>query len=188
MALPGTYQARLTVAGQSQTAPLELRADPRLTISREDMQKQFDLERQISRRLSALYTAVNGIRDLRSEFARLEQRYKSAPAWEKLKSQTANLLEKIQANEDKMIQSRSKSTEGFVRFPVMLDEQLIYLNWSVDSTDAAPTDGQQQLFTQLSEKLQEQLNTWDAFLSRDLPAFNRAAGSAKIPVVEVRGK
>jgi hypothetical protein len=122
------------------------------------------------------------------EFARLEQRYKSAPAWEKLKSQTANLLEKIQANEDKMIQSRSKSTEGFVRFPVMLDEQLIYLNWSVDSTDAAPTDGQQQLFTQLSEKLQEQLNTWDAFLSRDLPAFNRAAGSAKIPVVEVRGK
>ena len=33
MALPGAYQVRLTVAGQSQTAPLELRQDPRIVIS-----------------------------------------------------------------------------------------------------------------------------------------------------------
>jgi photosystem II stability/assembly factor-like uncharacterized protein len=33
MALPGVYQVRLTVAGQSQTAPLELRKDPRIDSS-----------------------------------------------------------------------------------------------------------------------------------------------------------
>jgi len=68
----------------------------------------------------------------------------------------------------------------------MLDEQLIYLNWSVDSTDAAPTDGQQQLFTELSAKLQEQLNVWDKILSQDLTGFNRAAEKQKIALVDVR--
>jgi hypothetical protein len=46
MALPGTYQVRLTVAGQSQTAPLELRKDPRVDASQADLEKQFELERR----------------------------------------------------------------------------------------------------------------------------------------------
>jgi hypothetical protein len=68
----------------------------------------------------------------------------------------------------------------------MIDEQLIFLNWSVDGTDAAPTDGQQQLFAELSGKLQEQLNVWDRILSTDLAGFNRAAEKQKITVVDVR--
>ena len=65
MALPGTYQVRLTAGGQSQTAPLELRKDPRVDVSRADLEKQFELERQIARQLTSLHNAVNGIRDLR---------------------------------------------------------------------------------------------------------------------------
>jgi hypothetical protein len=68
----------------------------------------------------------------------------------------------------------------------MIDEQLIYLSWSVDSTDAAPTEGQQQLFADLSAKLQEQLNGWDKVLSQDVNGFNRAAEKQKIALVDVR--
>ncbi len=96
------------------------------------------------------------------------------------------LLKKISAVEEKIIQTKMKSTEGDLRYPTMIDEQLIYLNWSVDGTDAAPTDGQQQLFAELSGKLQEQLNVWDRILSTDLAGFNRAAEKQKITVVDVR--
>lgn len=90
--------------------------------------------------------------------------------------------------EEKMIQVKMKSTEGDLRYPTMMDEQLIYLNWSVDGSDAAPTDGQQQLFADLSAKLQEQLNAWDQVLSRDVPALNRAAEKEKIAVVDGKGE
>ena len=145
MALPGNYQARLTAAGQSQTVPPEVRQDPRIEISRADLEKQFDLESQIARRLTALHNAVNGIRDLREQLRALEQRYKNASGWQAVKPLSDELLKKITAVEDKIIQSKMKSTEGDLRYPTMIDEQLIYLNWSVDSTDAAPTGGQQQL-------------------------------------------
>jgi hypothetical protein len=186
MALPGTYQVRLTVAGQSQTAPLELRLDPRIQISHADLEKEFDLESQISRRLTSLHNAVNEIRDLSAEITSLEQRYRNVAAWAPMKPLADEVIKKIAAVEEKMIQVKMKSTEGDLRYPTMLDEQLIYLNWSVDSTDAAPTDGQQQLFTELSAKLQEQLNVWDKILSQDLTGFNRAAEKQKIALVDVR--
>lgn len=188
MALPGAYQVRLTVAGQSQTAPLELRPDPRIAISPADLEKQFDLERQIARRLTALHNAVNGIRGLRAQLNGLEQRYKNAPGWQAVKPLGDELLKKITAVEDKIIQSKMKSTEGDLRYPTMIDEQLIYLNSSVDSTDAAPTDGQQQLFADLSSRLQEQLVAWDQILSRDLTTLNRTAEEKKLSLVGIPPK
>jgi hypothetical protein len=66
MALPGTYPARLTVAGKGQTAALEVKMDPRATATAADVQKQFELEQQINRRLTAMHKAVVQLRDLRS--------------------------------------------------------------------------------------------------------------------------
>jgi len=186
MALPGTYQVRLTVGGYSQTEPLELRKDPRLEVSRADLEKQFELERQLTRRLTSLHNTVNGIRDLRAQLNALSQRYKDVPAWQSVRPLADELLKKITAVEDKIIQSKMKSTEGDLRYPTMIDEQLIYLNWSVDASDAAPTDAQQQLFAELSAKLQEQLNLWDQILSRDLAGFNRTAEQQKLTLVDVR--
>jgi photosystem II stability/assembly factor-like uncharacterized protein len=188
MALPGTYQVRLTVAGKSETLPLEVRQDPRVPMSAADLQKQFDLEKQIARRLTSLHNAVNEIRDLRAQLNTLGQHYKNVPAWEPLKPVADDLLKKIASVEEKVMQVKMKSTEGDLRYPTMIDEQLIYLSWSVDSSDAAPSEGQQQLFVKLSAELQEQLNRWDQILSLDLSGFNRAAEKQKISIIDVRSK
>jgi hypothetical protein len=42
-ALPGKYQVRLTVNGRQYTAPLEIVSDPRLKVTQQDLEKQFDL-------------------------------------------------------------------------------------------------------------------------------------------------
>jgi photosystem II stability/assembly factor-like uncharacterized protein len=183
MALPGKYQVRLTAAGQSQTAPLELRKDPRIEVTTADLEKQFDLERQISRRLTSLHNTVNGIRDLRAQVNGIAQRYKGSPSWAPLAPLADELIKKITAVEEKIIQTKMKSTEGDLRYPTMLDEQLIYLNWSVDSTDAAPTAGQEAVFADLGAKLQEQLNAWDRILSTEISGFNRAAAKSGVVLV-----
>ncbi|MGA2144636.1 MAG: glycosyl hydrolase, partial [Bryobacteraceae bacterium] len=185
MALPGTYQVRFTVAGQTQTVPLELRLDPRIHATPEDLQKQFELERDLARRLTSLHRTVNRIRDLRAQVNALSARYRDAAAWQPLKPLAEALLKKIGEVEERIIQTRMKSTEGDLRYPTMIDEQLVSLNWSVDATDAAPTSAQQQVFADLSAKLQEQLNQWDKILSVDLTGFTRTAEKQKIPVVEV---
>ena len=47
LALPGTYQARLTVDGQVLTQPITVKKHPLYTISDADMKAQFDLASRI---------------------------------------------------------------------------------------------------------------------------------------------
>jgi hypothetical protein len=72
MALPGTYQVRLTVAGKGQTAPLELAPGPAHALdARKEPRKAVRAgAADLARRLTALHRAVNEIRDLRAQLNR----------------------------------------------------------------------------------------------------------------------
>jgi hypothetical protein len=186
VALPGSYQVKLTVAGKSQTVPLELTMDPRVTVSREDLDKQFDLEQKISRRLTVTHKTINQLRDLRAEVQAMNKKYAGVAAWEPLRSGAEELVKKLTALEEQLVQTKIKSTEGDLNFPTMLDEQLTYLSFAVDAGDAAPTQGQVETFEMLSKKIEEQLSKWDGILSQDVLTLNRLAEKQKIPLLDTR--
>jgi len=188
MALPGTYQVKLTVGGKSLTVPLELKVDPRGAVTSAELEKQFDLERKIGQRLNSLHTAVNEIRDLRSNLRALNERHAGVSAWEPLRAPAEELIRKITALEELLIQVNMKSTEADLAFPTMIDEQLISLNYSVDAGDAAPTQSQLEVYETLSRRLSEQLAKWDDILSKDLGTLNRLAEKQKISLIGVRAK
>ena len=186
-ALPGTYQVKLTVAGKSQTVALELKMDPRATVSAEDLQKQFDLEQKISRRLTVTHKTVNQLRDLRAQVQSMNKKYAGVAAWDPLRPGAEELIKKLTAVEEQLVQTQVKSTEGDLNFPTMLDEQLIYLSFAVDAGDASPTQPQVETFDMLSRKIEEQLSKWDGILSQDLLTLNRLAEKQKIPLLDARG-
>ena len=59
VAAPGQYQVRLTVGGQSETAPFELKLDPRVNVSQADLEQQLSLLVQTRDELSRVYDTVN---------------------------------------------------------------------------------------------------------------------------------
>ena len=59
----------------------------------------------------------------------------------------------------------------------MLDEQVIYPSWLLDSGDASRRQGRVKTFHMLSEKIAEQLSKWDGILSQDLPNLTGARPS-----------
>ncbi len=67
--LPGSYQVRLTVDGKSYTQPLTVTLDPRLKVAAADLQKQFELEMQISKAMRQAYAAL----EKRGEIASAKQ-------------------------------------------------------------------------------------------------------------------
>ena len=67
LAPPGTYQVRLTVGGESWTQPFEIRKDPRVDVSDDDLRDQFAFLLQIRDKLSETNDAINQIRTLRAE-------------------------------------------------------------------------------------------------------------------------
>jgi photosystem II stability/assembly factor-like uncharacterized protein len=55
---PGKYEVRVTVDGKSFTQPLMVKLDPRLKVSAADLQKQFELEMEISAAMQQAYAAL----------------------------------------------------------------------------------------------------------------------------------
>jgi hypothetical protein len=67
--LPGTYQLRLTAAGQTVAQSVEVIMDPRVQASRADLEKQFALELKIADGLQQDEKAIREIRDLKAHGA-----------------------------------------------------------------------------------------------------------------------
>jgi photosystem II stability/assembly factor-like uncharacterized protein len=64
-ALPGSYQARLTVDGKSYTQPLNLTMDPRVQASAQDLERQFALEARLTQAIAEALQTTREIHDAR---------------------------------------------------------------------------------------------------------------------------
>ncbi|MGB8475192.1 MAG: hypothetical protein WCE61_14005 [Candidatus Acidiferrum sp.] len=183
LALPGKYQVRLTVAGKSQTAAFEVKMDPRVRTSPEDLRKQFDLMLKMSERQDLMNKTVLAIRDLRAQLLAFEKRIGAGADAKLLAAESAEIRKKISAIEEELVQVNSKSTEDQANYPTMLNSKLAHLQSLVDSADTAPTPAEEAVFNELNQRLEGQLTKWREVLAKDLPALNESMHKDKIPAI-----
>jgi photosystem II stability/assembly factor-like uncharacterized protein len=182
-ALPGRYQARLTVAGKSQTASFEVKIDPRVQTSTEDLRKQFELMLKLRDRQREMNGTVIAIRDLRAQLQALERRIGPGADVKPIAVASADLRRKIGAIEEELVQVNSASSEDQASYPTMLNSKLAYLQNVIDSADTAPTAAEEAVFADLDQRLEAQLAKWREILARDLPALNDAMRKNNVPTV-----
>ena len=77
----------------------------------------------------------------------------------------------------------SKASEDELNYPTKMNSWFGYLQGAVDSADTQPTEGELQVFAELSTRLDAQLGKWRELLSSDLPALNDAMRKNSIPLV-----
>ncbi len=184
-ALPGTYQARLTVLGKSYTAPLEIKADARLKVSQEDLAKQFDLLLKIRDKLTETDDAIIQIRDLRDQITALNKRLKNDPREKAIADAGKALDKKMTEVEEALIQTKAKSGQDVLNFPVRLNNHLAALAGVVESADTAPTKQSYEVFDMVSREVDEQLTKWKAIESTDVGAYNNLVKEKEVPAIMV---
>ena len=185
MVPPGAYQVRLTADGKSYTAPLELKADPRPKVSNDDLQKQSALGRKIVAQVSEIHEAVGTTREVRTQTRGLSRRFGDDARYASLVSATKDFDKKTFDLESQLLQVNSKSSESNLNYPVLIDERLHSLLFSVESADAAPTKQQYEVFEDLEKQAQPLLAQYRELMSRDLPALNEMVNKQNIPALYV---
>ncbi len=182
-ALPGAYQVKLTVLGKSYTAPLEIKADPRLKITQEDLSKQFDLLLKIRDKVTETDDTVIQIRDLRDQLKAIDTRLKNDPRSKVIADAGKSLDKKMTEVEEALIQTKAKSGQDVLNFPVRLNNHLVALGGVVASADSAPTKQSYEVFDMLSKDLDEQMTKWKTIVSTDLAAYNDLVKTQEVPAV-----
>ncbi len=184
-ALPGTYQVRLTVLGKSYTSTLEIKDDPRLKIRQEEMAKQFDLLLKIRDKVTETDDAIIQIRDLREQISAANTRLKNDPRAKVIAGAGKALDKKMTEVEETLIQTKARSGQDVLNFPVRLNNDLVALSGVVDSATSAPTKQSYEVFDIVSKAVDEQLAKWKTILSTDLAAYNNLVKQQEVPALIV---
>jgi photosystem II stability/assembly factor-like uncharacterized protein len=187
-ALPGKYQIRLTIAGTAHTEPFEIKMDPRVQTSAEDLRRQFELMLKVRDREDEMNKAILEIRELRAQLLALEKRVRTDDSAKPIVSASADLRKQIAAIEEELIQVNSKASEDEANYPTRLNSKFAYLQAVMDSADTAPTAAERAVFADLDQRLEAQLSKWSEVLSRGVPVLNEAMRKNNVPPVSVSDK
>ncbi len=185
VALPGSYQVRLTVQGKSYTAPMEITADSRLTTSAADLSKQFDLLMKIRDKLTQTDDTIIQIRDLRDQIGVVNKHVGSDAQNKAIVDAGKALDKKMTEVEEVLVQTKAKSGQDVLNFPVRLNNHFAALGGVVGSAQTAPTQQSYEVFDLLSKQLDEQLAKWNQIVGTDVPAYNDLVKQQQVPALKV---
>jgi hypothetical protein len=185
VAVPGHYQVRLTVGGQSQTADLDLKLDPRVKVSQADLEAQFNLLMETRDELSRVYNAVNQIQDVRGQLSGLKRRLPENASAKNIVSAADDLEKKLVAVRDDILNLDISANEDSLAYPPQLDAKLAFLAMDAGSADAAPTEAEQRQLEKLKRQSGELVAKWENLQRRDLAAFQKLTAEGSLSTVMV---
>jgi len=160
----GDYQVKLTVDGVSQSSTFTVEMDPNLEgITKDDLQKQFDLALMIRDKTSAANEAVIQIRNIRAQAQKLKGSNAAG-----LDAAIDDMLSKMKVIEEDLYQVKNQSGQDPLNFPIKLNNRFASLRRSIESGQARPTDAAYVVFDELSAELKMHLDKLDQVLNSDL--------------------
>jgi photosystem II stability/assembly factor-like uncharacterized protein len=181
--VPGNYQVKLTVDGQTMTQTFEVKPDPRLTTTAADYAKQLDLSLKIRDKLSETHNAIIQIRDVKKQIDDLVKRV-GGPGT--IADSGRSLIRKLTDVEEALYQTKNQSSQDPLNFPIRLNNKLAALAGVVSRSETPPTDQSYAVYDELAAQIDAQLQKLSQIMKTDVPAFNQSVREANIPAVVVK--
>ena len=181
IARPGSYQARLDVGESSQTVSFEIRKDPRIAASEEDLKAQFDLLISIREKQTAVHETAGAIKKVKAQIAEWGTRAEEGSPLAESCEAVTNKLTNV---EDILVQTKGGSFFD-MNHESRLANQLSNLPMVVSSADTAPTQQSIDAYEENAAKADAAIDAFNAIMGDDLQALNDLIRAAEIPAISV---
>ncbi len=173
MVVPGTYYVKLKVGQDSVMQSFEVLKDPRLSVSQEDLQAQFDYLIEVRDKLTETHQSIKEIRTLRQQLNDYTKRLE--PLKDKdLIDQIKDFDKKMTAVEEALYQTKNRSNQDPLNFPIRLNNKLSDLVGVVGSGNYRPTDQAMETKKDLTQKIDNELGKLRNLFASELPKINDA--------------
>ena len=137
---------------------------------------------KITAKLSETHQAILDIRDIRTQLENLTRRLRPAENKD-LIDKARDINAKLTAVEEALMQTKIRSGQDALNFPIRLNNKLAALGSYVDSADDGPTAQAYEVYNDLSGKIDAQLRAFATIKSQDVADFNKQFASKGLPVI-----
>ena len=173
-AIPGEYKINLKVNDETKSQTVTILPDPRAESSLADMEKQFQFISDINNTMDQAHKSIKKIRNVKNQLSGFESQYKGNEEVKELLEKSKKLREDLSKIEEALYQTKNKSNQDPLNFPIRLTNKLGHLNSLVRMGDFAPTDQDIAVKNELSQKIKVQLDAFNTIVDDEISAFNRA--------------
>jgi photosystem II stability/assembly factor-like uncharacterized protein len=186
-AVPGSYTVRLTADGKTSTLPLLVRLDPRVKVPPEDLEAQLALALEVRDAITRLSRTVVRLREVRQQLVSRNQLIKADTRAEALVKGSAELAQKLDALEAKLINPKAEIVYDILaqRGGAQLYSRMApLLDW-LNSGDGRPAQGLREVFADQQRELAARQAELERLLTIDLAALNQDAAKLDLPRIYV---
>jgi photosystem II stability/assembly factor-like uncharacterized protein len=182
-AVPGNYKARFTVNDKPFETEFEILKDPRSTGTVSDMKEQFDFLLSVRDKLSETHKAIKKIRSTRDQINRVTESLKGKENMKDVTDMAKAVNDGMKKIEEALYQTKNKSNQDPLNFPIRLNNKLACLSSEADGSDYKPTEQVRAVYKDVTGKIDEQLKALDKIFNEDVPRFNELVKSKSINAV-----
>ena len=183
-AIPGSYTVKLKMENDSIIQNFQILKDPRITSSQEDLAYQFDFLMDIRDKITEAHEAIIDIRNVKAQLAGLKERLDDDKHQELIKN-IETMEEKISSVEKNLYQTKNKSNQDPLNYPIKLTNKLGHIAALNSSGTFRPTQQEEELKKELFEKVDAELAIFINVKNEGLPLLNKQVLENKIPFIEL---
>ena len=179
-AIPGDYKVSLNVNGEVLTQPFTILADPRAESTLADMKQQFNFIKEVNETMDNAHKSIKKIRTINGKLDAFMKQYKGDDNVRDLVEKAKNLKEQFSEIEKALYQTKNRSGQDPLNFPIRLTNKLGHLNSLVSMGDFAPTEQDVAVKNELSKQINNQLDKFNELIDEEISAFNAAFNSKQL--------
>ncbi|MBT3742943.1 MAG: glycosyl hydrolase [Polaribacter sp.] len=139
MALPGNYKVELAVNDTKQTQRFNIIRNPASEATERDMKTQFDFINEINTKMTEIHKALKNVQKVRGQVGLLKKSIKDKETHKALLEYADTLVKDMTTIEETLYQTKSKSGQDPLNFPIRLNNKLAHLNSLTRIGNYAPT-------------------------------------------------
>lgn len=185
-AAPGKYSARFRYGKDSVDVPFVIKADPNYKMTEADYDAQVDFLLQVRDKFSEVQVAIKNIRSLRSQINEFTAKLEPGESSKEIKKMADSINKQMTAVEEALYQTKSKSGQDVLNFPIRLNDKLAGLYGVASSGQNPPSKQAREVFADLGAQSDVQLTKLKKIMDTDLKAFNKMINDKQLPVIGVK--
>lgn len=179
-AVPGDYKVKLNVNGKDYEQPFTIVADPRAESTLADMQQQFQFVKEVNETMDKTHKSIKKIRKINKQLSAFETQYKGNENLKDLLDKAKDLKDRLTKIEEALYQTKNRSRQDPLNFPIRLNNKLGHLNSLVSMGDFAPTAQDVAVKDELTKQINEQLDAFNTIVDQEVKDFNTAFNSKNL--------
>ncbi|MDG2342726.1 MAG: glycosyl hydrolase [Cytophagales bacterium] len=182
-AYPGSYSVRLKVGDSVLEEQFKILKDPRSSSTNEDLKEQFDFLISVRDKVTEIHKSIVQIRSTRNQLENLKEKLSDDHI--EINKSIDSILERISKIEENLYQTKNRSGQDPLNFPIRLNNKLAHLLSVASRGNFKPTDQMYGVRDELIEKINAQLLKWENIKSSELDKLNATILENNIQLISI---